>query len=86
MPAQVFATVESGPRGAAGAKPSCVDFDSSLSLTAFESLLKGDDDRVVLREMLPTAEGLHVRSEQGGHVAELAVETFTSTRPAKDAP
>ncbi|HEV7628862.1 MAG TPA: lantibiotic dehydratase, partial [Streptomyces sp.] len=86
VPAQVFATVEGGPRGAAGAKPSCVDFDSSLSLSAFESLLKGDDDRVVLREMLPTAEGLHVRSEQGGHVAELAVETFTSTRPAKDAP
>ncbi|WP_235980978.1 lantibiotic dehydratase [Streptomyces albidus (ex Kaewkla and Franco 2022)] len=98
LPARVFATVASGPRGAAGAKPSCVDLDSSLSLTAFEALLKGDEDQVVLREMLPTEDGLHVRSERGSHVAELAVETFTTpgpaapdasslpTRPAKDAP
>ncbi|MGH3311965.1 MAG: lantibiotic dehydratase [Streptomyces sp.] len=89
LPAQVFATVSSGSRGPAGAKPQYLDFDSCLSLTAFEALLKSDADgegRVVLREMLPTEDGLHVRSERGSHVAELAVETFTSTRPAKDVP
>lgn len=82
LPAQVFATVASGPHGGAGAKPSCVDFDSGLSLTAFEALVRNETDRIVLREMLPAEDGLHVRSERGSHVAELAVETFTSRRPA----
>ncbi|MFC4494971.1 lantibiotic dehydratase [Streptomyces ovatisporus] len=86
LPARVFATVTGGSdgRGGAGAKPSCVDFDSPLSLTAFEALVRNEADRIVLREMLPTEDGLHVRSSRGGHVAELSVETFTSRRPAKD--
>ncbi|WP_079127214.1 lantibiotic dehydratase [Streptomyces sp. TP-A0874] len=84
LPDQVFATVSGGPMGGAGAKPQYVDFDSPLSLSAFEALLKEPDDRVVLREMLPGHDGLHVRSERGGHVAELAVETFTSPRRTKD--
>ena len=86
LPGQVFATVSSGPRGAVGAKPQYLDFDSSLSLTAFEALLRSPEDRIVLREMLPSRDGLPVRSERGAHVAELAVETFTSTRRTKDAP
>lgn len=89
LPAQVFATVTGGTNAAAPAKPSYLDFDSPLSLTAFEALVRGAADQVVLREMLPTEDGLHVRSERGSHVAELAVETFNSTdstRPAKDAP
>ena len=81
LPAQVFATVTNGPHSGAGAKPSCVDFDSALSLTAFEALVRNETDRIVLREMLPAEDGLHVRSERGSHVAELAVETFTSRRP-----
>ncbi|MBA0052454.1 lantibiotic dehydratase [Streptomyces sp. AJS327] len=90
LPAQVFATVSSGPRGAVGAKPQFVDFDSYLSLSALEALLTGPGDRVVLREQLPGRDGLHVRSERGEHVAELAVETFTSPAlagpPAPTAP
>ncbi|MEV7681217.1 lantibiotic dehydratase [Streptomyces sp. NPDC088341] len=80
LPDQVFATVSGGPRGGAGAKPQYVDFRSLLSLTALEALPAHPDDRVVLREMLPSEDGLHVRSARGSHVAELAVETFTSTR------
>jgi hypothetical protein len=79
LPDQVFATVSSGPRGAAGAKPQYVDFDSYLSLTALDALVKEPDTQVVLREMLPAEDGLHVISQRGSHVAELAVETYTST-------
>ncbi|MGW2052474.1 lantibiotic dehydratase [Streptomyces sp. NPDC001840] len=79
LPDRVFATVSSGPRGGAGAKPQYVDFQSCLSLTALEALPTHPDDRVVLREMLPSEDGLHVRSARGSHVAELAVETFTFT-------
>ncbi|MFJ8001111.1 lantibiotic dehydratase [Streptomyces sp. NPDC096310] len=78
LPDRVFATVSGGPRGGAGAKPQYVDFDSILSLTAFEALPDHPDDRIVLREMLPSEDGLHVRSARGHHVAELAVETFTT--------
>ncbi|MFF1871426.1 lantibiotic dehydratase [Streptomyces sp. CB03911] len=81
LPAQVFARVrpEPGPGGAAGwqgaAKPQYVDFDSPLSLTALDALLAGGPARVVLEEMLPGEQALHVRSPLGRHVAELAVET-----------
>ncbi|MFJ6568525.1 lantibiotic dehydratase [Streptomyces sp. NPDC091292] len=78
LPEQVFATVSGGPRGGAGAKPQYVDFRSALSLTALEALPAHPDDRVVLREMLPSDDGAHVRSARGTHVAELAVETFTT--------
>ncbi|MEU5363928.1 lantibiotic dehydratase [Streptomyces sp. NPDC005925] len=86
LPARVFATVSSGPRGGAGAKPQYVDFDSPLSLAAFTSLVKSPDDRIELREMLPAENGLHVHSERGSHVAELSVETFTTRRPEENAP
>lgn len=80
LPDQVFVTVsDSGGRGATGAKPSLLDFDSPLSLAAFEALLKNPAARVVLREMLPGAEELHTRSQRGSHVAELAVETLFHT-------
>ncbi|TWD17659.1 lantibiotic biosynthesis dehydratase-like protein [Streptomyces sp. T12] len=87
VPERVFVTVSGGSRGGAGAKPQYVDFHSHLSLTAFEALIKTPEDRVVLREMLPAESDLHVASEQGGHVAELSVETFTSTvrRPTEKA-
>ncbi|MFC9815631.1 lantibiotic dehydratase [Streptomyces virginiae] len=80
LPEQVFATVSAGP-SAAGAKPSYVDFASLLSLAAFETLLRDPAHRVVFREMLPDPAGLHVHSARGAHVAELAVETFTTTIP-----
>lgn len=80
LPEQVFATVSAGP-SAAGAKPSYVDFASLLSLAAFETLLRDPHHRVVFREMLPDPGGPHVRTARGGHVAELAVETFTTTAP-----
>ncbi|MFB7914583.1 lantibiotic dehydratase [Streptomyces sp. NPDC056061] len=76
LPDRVFATVaDSGARGATGAKPSYVDFDSPLSLAAFEALIKTTGARVVFREMLPDEDGLHTVSGRGRHVAELAVET-----------
>ncbi|MFD9520768.1 lantibiotic dehydratase [Streptomyces sp. NPDC059979] len=78
LPEQVFATVSAGP-SAAGAKPQYVDFASLLSLAAFETLLRDPAHRVVFRETLPDPDGLHVHSARGAHVAELAVETFTTT-------
>ncbi|MEJ8667617.1 lantibiotic dehydratase [Streptomyces sp. MS1.AVA.1] len=86
LPGRVFVTVSSGPRGGAGAKPQYLDFDSPLSLTAFEALVKSPDDRIELREMLPAESGLHVVSERGGHVAELSVETFTSHSRFEESP
>ncbi len=83
LPEQVFATVSAGS-SAAGAKPSYVDFASLLSLAAFETLLRDPAHRVVFREMLPDPGGLHVHSAGGAHVAELAVETFTTTREEAD--
>jgi hypothetical protein len=83
----VFATVrpeaDGGGPGAAiggGAKPHYVDFDSPLSLTALEGLLAGGPVRTVFEEMLPGQDALHVRSPQGRHVAELALEIIP--RPA----
>ncbi|MGW2845185.1 lantibiotic dehydratase, partial [Streptomyces sp. NPDC001274] len=76
LPDRVFATVsDSGARGATGAKPSYLDFDSTLSLAAFEALIRTAEARVVFREMLPDENGLHTVSGRGHHVAELAVET-----------
>ncbi|MFB6988456.1 lantibiotic dehydratase [Streptomyces sp. NPDC056178] len=81
LPDRVFATVaDSGARGATGGKPSYVDFDSPLSLSAFEALIRSDGARVVFREMLPDEDGLHTFSGRGRHVAELAVETVTPAR------
>ncbi|MGW7342391.1 lantibiotic dehydratase [Streptomyces sp. NPDC054854] len=81
LPERVFATVSAGP-SALGAKPQYVDFASLLSLAAFEPLLREPGHRVVFREMLPDPGGLHTRSARGEHVAELAVETFTTTTNA----
>ncbi|MEU8777925.1 lantibiotic dehydratase [Streptomyces sp. NPDC048606] len=78
LPERVFATVSAGP-SALGAKPQYVDFASLLSLAAFEPLLREPGHRVVFREMLPGPDALHTRSARGAHVAELAVETFTTT-------
>ncbi|WP_254792862.1 lantibiotic dehydratase [Streptomyces sp. CC77] len=81
LPDRVFATVaDSGARGATAAKPQYVDFDSPLSLSAFEALLRNGRARVVLREMLPDEDALHTASGRGRHVAELAVETPARTR------
>ncbi|MFE4579620.1 lantibiotic dehydratase [Streptomyces chartreusis] len=78
LPDRVFATVTDGSgRDAAGVKPQYVDFDSVLSLTAFEALVKSPRTRVVFREMLPEEDDLHVVSDRGRHVAELAVETVS---------
>ncbi|WP_262387305.1 lantibiotic dehydratase family protein [Streptomyces sp. TRM49041] len=81
LPDRVFATLsDSGARGATGAKPQYVDFDSALSLSAFEALIRTDRARVVFRETLPDENALHTVSDRGRHVAELAVETLVSTR------
>lgn len=82
---RVFATVSAGP-SALGAKPQYVDFASLLSLAAFEPLLREPGHRVVFREMLPDPEALHTFSARGAHVAELAVETFTTTSPNSPGP
>ncbi|MFB4192965.1 lantibiotic dehydratase [Streptomyces carpaticus] len=77
LPARVFVTVaDSGARGATGAKPQYLDFDSPLSLAAFEALLKSPAARAVFREALPDEDVAHTRTERGTHVAELSVETF----------
>ncbi|MFE3494774.1 lantibiotic dehydratase [Streptomyces sp. NPDC059175] len=79
LPDRCFATVSRVGRGPIGAKPVYVDFDSPLSLDALEAQVKRDPDvRVAFREMLPAEDGLHLTSPRGRHVAELAVETFTT--------
>ncbi|GGS33841.1 lantibiotic dehydratase [Streptomyces parvus] len=81
LPDRVFATVsDTGARGATGAKPQYLDFDSPLSLSAFEALIKSPDARVVFREMLPDEDALPTVSGAGRHVAELAVETAVPVR------
>ncbi|MGW1292844.1 lantibiotic dehydratase [Streptomyces sp. NPDC002533] len=81
LPDRVFATVsDTGARGATGAKPQYLDFDSPLSLSAFEALVKSLDARVVFREMLPDEDALPTVSGAGRHVAELAVETAVPVR------
>jgi hypothetical protein len=68
------------PLGAA--KPQYVDFASPLSLTALEGLLAGGPGRLVLEEMLPGEDALHVRSAHGHHVAELALEIIPRAEAA----
>lgn len=81
LPDRVFATVsDTGARGATGAKPQYLDFDSPLSLSAFEALIKTPQARVVFREALPDEDALHTASGHGRHVAELAVETAVPVR------
>ncbi|MFI8436700.1 lantibiotic dehydratase [Streptomyces sp. NPDC079020] len=87
LPDRVFATVsDTGARGATGAKPQYLDFDSPLSLSAFEALLKSPQARVVFREMLPDEDGLHTVSARGRHVAELAVERAVPVRRSTQTP
>ncbi|WP_241999495.1 lantibiotic dehydratase [Streptomyces klenkii] len=82
LPRRVFATVTpaAAAPGTDRAKPQYVDFDSWLSLTALEGLLKDPADRVVLREALPGEDELHAVSASGSHMAELAVETVRTLR------
>jgi hypothetical protein len=95
LPDRVFATVrrpegDAGPAGwFGGGKPQYVDFDSPLSLVALEGLAADGGDRVTFEEMLPAPEELHVVSEGGRHVAEVALEILpppagprAGTRPA----
>ncbi|MFF9628043.1 lantibiotic dehydratase [Streptomyces fradiae] len=85
LPDRCFATAAGPRRGPVGAKPVYVDFDSPLCLSAFDALVEREPGtRVTFREMLPAEDGLHLTSPRGRHVAELAVETFT-TRPAAPA-
>ena len=81
MPEQVFATTYPADPGrlVSNPKPQYVDFGSPLSMQALRAALNwldGPDDRVVLRELLPAAGELAAHGERGGHVSELAVETF----------
>jgi hypothetical protein len=79
LPDQVFARVHEQQRGG---KPQYVDFASPLSLLALEGEIGGKQARVVFEEMLPAEDSLHVRSERGDHMAELAVELIPADGPA----
>ncbi|WP_336048155.1 lantibiotic dehydratase [Streptomyces sp. CA2R101] len=59
-------------------KPHYLDFDSCLSLNLFEHLVSAEVDAVTVTEMLPAAGELHTTSPGGSHIAEIAVETFTT--------
>ncbi|WP_316525561.1 lantibiotic dehydratase [Kitasatospora brasiliensis] len=76
LPVRAFARAYPEGAGArlGAAKPQYVDFASPLSLTALDGLLAGGPGRLVLEEMLPGEDALHVRSAHGHHVAELALE------------
>jgi hypothetical protein len=82
LPDRCFTTVSHPGQGPIGAKPVYVDFDSPLCLATFDALVeRGPGTRVAFREMLPAEDGLHLTSPRGRHVAELAVETFTTRQP-----
>lgn len=91
LPDRTFATIhKASPDGggdgdgggwADASKPLYVDFDSQLSLTVLDGLIKTGASRVVFREMLPGEDSLWVRSARGRHVAEMVVELTTSTVP-----
>lgn len=76
LPDRVFATVHGGPVWAGGGKPQYVDFDSVLSLVALDGLLREPGTRVAFAEALPDEDELHVVSDRGSHVAELALEVL----------
>ena len=77
LPDRVFATISTEARyGPGDGKPQYVDFAGYLSLTALDAMVKSAEGRVVFREMLPAPDELHAWSDRGGHVTELAVETF----------
>ncbi|MFJ5881748.1 lantibiotic dehydratase [Kitasatospora cineracea] len=92
LPVRAFARVRPGGAGAPGTvKPQYVDFASPLSLTALDGLLAAGAGQLVLEEMLPGEEALHVRSARGRHVAELALEVMPrpagpATRPERQEP
>ncbi|EST37572.1 hypothetical protein N566_12340 [Streptomycetaceae bacterium MP113-05] len=87
LPDRVFATVsDGGGRGATSAKPQYLDFDSHLSLVAFEALLRTAEARVVFREALPDQDDLHTVSGRGRHVAEMALETAPAVAPPATTP
>jgi Lantibiotic dehydratase, N terminus len=88
VPDRTFATIhKADPDGgddggwAGASKPLYVDFDSQLSMTVLDNLIKTGVSRVVFREMLPGEGSLWVTSTHGRHVAEMVVELTTSTVP-----
>jgi len=87
LPVRLFATVRRGDAGGGGAwfgggKPQYVDFDSPLSLIALEGLVEAAG-RVSFEEMLPAPDELHVASDRGRHVAELALEIVPTRAAAR---
>ncbi|MER5638913.1 lantibiotic dehydratase [Kitasatospora sp. NPDC002227] len=80
LPAQLFVRARQDGPGPA-AKPQYLDFAGPLSLAALEGLAAGAAE-LVLEEALPGADALHVRSERGSHVAELALEIIPSAGAA----
>lgn len=86
LPTITFATVYPSDRGAATAnpKPQYVQFDSFLSLQAFEALATGPDDRVLIQEALPSGDGAMTRLPDGRHVTEFAIETFRTQPPPRE--
>nr|WP_329569569.1 lantibiotic dehydratase [Kitasatospora sp. NBC_01266] len=87
LPVQVFARAHPAGEGEGGGrlgavKPQYVDFASPLSLLALDGLLSGGPWRLVLEEMLPGDDELHVRSTEGRHVAEVALEIIPAPQSA----
>jgi hypothetical protein len=99
LPDQVFVTVPSGKdedeapaEEAEGggwtmrSKPSYVDFTSLFSVTVLDSHVRKNPGRIQFEEMKPAEDELYVRSSEGSHVCELAVELtrITTYSEAKD--
>lgn len=87
LPDQVFVTVPSGKdeneapaeEGEGGgwtmrSKPSYVDFTSLFSVTVLDSHVRKNPGRIQFEEMKPAEDELYVRSSEGSHVCEMAVE------------
>lgn len=61
-------------------KPQYVDFDSYFSLGLLEQTVRRADRRVVMQEMLPDADQLWLRTDEGSYVAEQTIEMTRTSR------
>ncbi|WP_063794267.1 lantibiotic dehydratase [Kitasatospora sp. MBT63] len=89
LPPRVYVRV-STPDTPAGArrrtphgKPQYVDFDSHLALNALDALLDQPAGQAYFQEALPDEDDLFTRSGRGHHIAELVVQTLTTTAPTR---
>jgi hypothetical protein len=78
LPGRVFALVRP-PAGSPGRrpKPQLLDLGGELAIASLRAMLTDRDAQVVLTEQLPDGDQADIRSTDGRHLAEYAVETVS---------